>query len=60
MHYGLTGGPIPSQKYSVFEGCISGSIRLQTKQINPFLSLQNSGVGLENSLRAKSCASILF
>ena len=28
VHYGLTGGPVPSQRCSVFEGCISGSIRL--------------------------------
>ena len=28
VHYGLTGGPVPSQRYSVFEGCITGSIRL--------------------------------
>ena len=28
VHYGLTGGPVPSQRYSVFEGCTSGSIKL--------------------------------
>ena len=46
LHYGLTGGPVPSQRYSVFKGCIS--IRLYSR------------VGLENSLRAQSCASTLF
>ena len=28
LHYGLTGGPVPSQIYNVFKGCISASIRL--------------------------------
>ena len=28
LHYGLTGGPVPSQKYSVFLDCISGSVWL--------------------------------
>ena len=60
LHYGLTRGPVPSQIFSVFKGCISGSIRLQTKQKNTFLSLQNSRVVLESTLRAKSCASTHF
>ena len=28
MHYGLTREPVPSQRFSVFEGCISVSMRL--------------------------------
>ena len=61
LHYGLKGGPVPSRIFSVFKGSIWSSIRLLTKQKKiHFLSLQNSRVGLENRLRAKSCTSTLF
>ena len=44
MHYGLTWGPVPSQRYSVSEGCISGTMRLKTKQTkNPFKSPKFQG-----------------
>ena len=58
VHYGLTGGPVPSQRYSVLRAVSLLDCR-QNKKIH-ILSLQNSRVGLENSLRANSCASTFF
>ena len=60
MHYGLTGDRAQARDTGFFSAVSRVLFDCQQNEYINFLSLQNSRVGLDNILRAKSCASTLF